>query len=175
MSKALLKRCMELVTETPPTIAKSSKKSANKSNKNQQSRPHVAKASKRLGKIALSTEDAHGKFVIDFCRSWDPPERQAILIAQHLYHFSDKRAAAKKLTVRQVQNRLKSEKDRTEENVKRLLALDRSLQLNDETKDLMLKRARTGHYVIPEKVEKEEEDVFTKEDFEKFEREYFPH
>lgn len=74
-----------------------------------------------------------------------------------------------------MQNRLKSEKDRTEENVKRLLALDRGLQLNDETKELMLKRARTGHYVIPEKVEKEEEDVFTKEDFEKFEREYFPH
>lgn len=53
--------------------------------------------------------------------------------------------------------------------------MDRSLQLTDETKELMLKRARTGHYVIPEKVEKEEEDVFTKEDFEKFEREYFPH
>lgn len=77
--------------------------------------------------------------------------------------------------MRQVQKQLNSEKDRTEINVKRLLALDRNIQINDETKEIMLKRARTGHYVIPEKIEKEEEDVFTKEDFEKFEREYFPH
>lgn len=74
-----------------------------------------------------------------------------------------------------MQKRLNNDKDRTEDNVKRLLALDRTLQLNDETKELMLRRARTGHYVIPEKVEKEEEDIFTKEDFEKFEREYFFH
>lgn len=100
---------------------------------------------------------------------------QYLLLKQYRYRSPAKRIAAKKLTVRQVQKRLNNEKDRTELNVKRLLAMDRSLQLTDETKELMLKRARTGHYVIPEKVEKEEEDVFTKEDFEKFEREYFPH
>lgn len=84
-----------------------------------------------------------------------------------------KQAAAQKCTLKQALKRMDNEKDRTEENVKRLLALDRTLQLTDETKELMIRRARTGHYVIPEKVEKEEEDIFTKEDFEKFEKEYF--
>lgn len=63
--------------------------------------------------------------------------------------------------------------DKTEENVRRLLALDNQLKLNGETKDMILKRAHAGHYVVPQKEEKVEEDVFTEEDFAKFEREYF--
>lgn len=78
-----------------------------------------------------------------------------------------------KFTVKQAQNRMKRSKDRTEENVRRLLALDRELKLNDETKELLIRRAQTGHYVIPEQKKVEEEDVFTEEDFAKFEREYF--
>lgn len=78
-----------------------------------------------------------------------------------------------KFTVKQAKEKMKRSKDRTEENVKRLLALDNALKIDAETKELMLRRARTGHYVVPEKEEKEEEDVFTEEDFAKFEREYF--
>lgn len=78
-----------------------------------------------------------------------------------------------KFTVKQAKDKIKRTKDRTEENVKRLLALDNPLKIDDETKELMLRRARTGHYVVPEKKLKEEEDVFTEEDFAKFEREYF--
>lgn len=78
-----------------------------------------------------------------------------------------------KFTVKQAKDRIKRSKDRTEENVRRLLALDNELKLDDETKELMLKRARTGHYVMPDKEEKEEEDIFTEEDFARFEREYF--
>lgn len=78
-----------------------------------------------------------------------------------------------KFTVKQAKDKMNRTKDRTEENVKRLLALDNALKLDGETKELMLRRARTGHYVVPEKVVKEEEDVFTAEDFAKFEREYF--
>lgn len=78
-----------------------------------------------------------------------------------------------KFTVKQAKDRIKRTKDRTEENVQRLLALDNALKLDEETKELMLKRARTGHYVAPDKKEVEEEDIFTEEDFAKFEREYF--
>lgn len=81
--------------------------------------------------------------------------------------------ATEKFTVKQAKDKINRSKDRTEENVKRLLALDNALKLDDETKELMLRRARTGHYVLPKKEEKEEEDVFTEEDFAKFEREYF--
>lgn len=78
-----------------------------------------------------------------------------------------------KLTVKQAQNKMKRKQDRTEENVRRLLQLDREFKLDEETTDLLLRRARTGHYVIPEPKPKDEEDVFTAEDFAKFEREYF--
>lgn len=79
-----------------------------------------------------------------------------------------------KFTVKQAKDKMKRSNDRIEENVKRLLALENGLKLDEPTKELMIKRAQTGHYVIPTKVEKEEEDVFTEEDFAKFEREYFP-
>lgn len=78
-----------------------------------------------------------------------------------------------KFTVKQAQNKLKRKQDRTEENVRRLLQLDSAFKMNEETTDLLLRRARTGHYVIPEQKPKDEEDVFTAEDFAKFEREYF--
>lgn len=82
--------------------------------------------------------------------------------------------ATEKFTVKQAKDKMKCSNDRIEENVKRLLALDNELKLDEQTKELMLKRAQTGHYVIPTKEEKDEEDVFTAEDFAKFEREYFP-
>lgn len=69
---------------------------------------------------------------------------------------------------------MKCSDSRAEETVKKLLALDRALALDDKTKELMVERAKTGHYVIPKKIVKDEEDVFTAEDFAKFEREYFP-
>lgn len=72
-----------------------------------------------------------------------------------------------------MQNKLKRVKDQTEENVKRLLALDSEMKLDEETKELMIKRARTGHYVVKDKKQTEDEDVFTEEDFLKFEKEYF--
>lgn len=78
-----------------------------------------------------------------------------------------------KFTVKQAQNKIKRNKDRTEENVRRLLALDRELNMNNETKELLIRRARTGHYVIPEQKPVDQDDVFTEEDFAKFEREYF--
>lgn len=76
--------------------------------------------------------------------------------------------------MKQAKERLKCNKSRTDDTVKKLLALDAALKLDDKTKELMLERAKTGHYVIPKKEQKEEEDVFTAEDFAKFEREYFP-
>lgn len=79
-----------------------------------------------------------------------------------------------KFTVKQAREKLKSNKSRADETVKKLLALDSVLKLDDKTKELMLERAHTGHYVIPKKEQKDEEDVFTAEDFAKFEREYFP-
>lgn len=82
--------------------------------------------------------------------------------------------ATEKFTVKQAKDRMNRSNDRIEENVKRLLALDSELKLDDKTKELMLRRAQTGHYVIPLKEEKDDEDVFTPEDFAKFEREYFP-
>lgn len=75
--------------------------------------------------------------------------------------------------MKQAQNKLKRKQDRTEENVRRLLQLDRAFKLDDQTTELLLKRARTGHYVIPDQKPKDEADVFTAEDFAKFEREYF--
>lgn len=78
-----------------------------------------------------------------------------------------------KPTVKQIQNRLKRTKDQTEENVRRLLALNTEVKLDEESKELMIKRARTGHYVTKEKKPKEEDDIFTDEDFLKFEKEYF--
>lgn len=79
-----------------------------------------------------------------------------------------------KFTVKQAKEKLKSNKSRADETVKKLLALDTALKLDDKTVELMLERAQTGHYVIPKKEQKDEEDVFTAEDFAKFEREYFP-
>lgn len=78
-----------------------------------------------------------------------------------------------KFTVKQAQNKMKRKQDRTEENARRLLQLDRAFKMDEETTELLLKRARAGHYVIPDQKPKDEEDVFTKEDFAKFEREYF--
>lgn len=78
-----------------------------------------------------------------------------------------------KYTVKQAQNKLKRQQDRTEENVRRLMQLDEAFHLDQETTELMFKRARVGHYVIPEEKPKDTEDVFTAADFEKFEREYF--
>lgn len=76
--------------------------------------------------------------------------------------------------MKQAQNKMKRNRDKTEENVQRLLQLNHSHKLNDETTELLVKRAQTGHYVIPEQKPKEEEEsVFTAEDFAKFEREYF--
>lgn len=69
---------------------------------------------------------------------------------------------------------MKRNKNKIDSNVQKLLALDNSFKLSDETTEVLIKRARTGHYVIPEKKpEIEEESVFTDEDFAKFEREYF--
>lgn len=75
--------------------------------------------------------------------------------------------------MKQAKNKLKRKQDKTEENVRRLLQLDSAFKLNEETSELLLKRARTGHYVIPEQKPKDEEEVFTAEDYAKFEREYF--
>lgn len=92
------------------------------------------------------------------------------------FHSTDKINKIKnveKPTVKQAQNRLKRTKDRTEDNVRRLLALDSEFKLDEESKQLMIKRARTGHYVIKDKKQEEEEDIFTEEDFLKFEKEFF--
>lgn len=79
-----------------------------------------------------------------------------------------------KFTVKQAQNKINRSKDKTEENVQKLLKLDSAFKLNDDTTELLIKRARSGHYVIPEQKRKDdEESVFTSEDFAKFEREYF--
>lgn len=79
-----------------------------------------------------------------------------------------------KPTVKQMQNKLKRVKDQTEENVKRLLALDSEMKIDEETKELMIKRAQTGHYVVRDKkLQNSEEDIFTEDDFLKFEKEYF--
>lgn len=79
-----------------------------------------------------------------------------------------------KTTITQVKNRIERRKNQAEENLQKLLRLDGAFKLNEETTELLLRRARTGHYVIPEQKPKdEEEDIFTAEDFAKFEREYF--
>lgn len=90
--------------------------------------------------------------------------------------FSEKINKIKKVekfTVKQAQNKLKRKHDNTEENVRRLLKLDNAFKLSDETTELLLRRAQTGHYVIPEQTPKADEDIFTAEDYAKFEREYF--
>ncbi|XP_049284881.1 uncharacterized protein LOC125764561 [Anopheles funestus] len=95
-----------------------------------------------------------------------------------------------KLTVTDVRQQLANRRDPTEDNVKKLLMLTTS-KLDDVSRETILKRARTGHYVSRVKVPKSnrhregdtmaEEDtdnqdaaggsVFTEEDFANFARE----
>lgn len=78
------------------------------------------------------------------------------------------------MTIKQAQNKLQRKKAKAEDSLQKLLQLDSRLKLKDEAVELMLRRARTGHYVIPEQKPKEDEDdVFTAEDFAKFEKDYF--
>ncbi|XP_031623982.1 uncharacterized protein LOC116341199 [Contarinia nasturtii] len=149
MSKSILNRCLELVEDDLPVNLKSkqSKKSTNKKRKHSS--------------------------IFDLI-----PEQKRLTITTKIGKTQIKQKvnkikATEKFTVKQAKDKMKQSKDRTEENVKRLLALDNALKIDDETKELMIRRAQTGHYVIPEKKQEEEEDVFTEEDFAKFEREYF--
>lgn len=169
MSQAILKKCLEIVEAD---LIESDTKNAKKKPKNQQKNSifDMIPEKKRLviktktGKYPHTPVISHKSL-----KSLD-------LIQSIVPFFSDKVNKIKKVekpTVKQAQNRLKRAQDRTEENVRRLLALDVQTKLNDETKDLMIKRARSNHYVVPEKIVKEEEDVFTEEDFLKFEKEYF--
>ncbi|XP_055295601.1 active regulator of SIRT1-like [Sitodiplosis mosellana] len=149
MSRSILKRCLELVEDDLPSSLSS-----------KQTKPNTNK------KHTKST-------IFDLI-----PEQKRLTITTKAGKNQTKQKVNKiktteKFTVKQAKDKMKRSKDRTEENVRRLLALDNDLKIDEETKELMLRRARTGHYVVPEKQQKEEEDVFTEEDFAKFEREYF--
>lgn len=55
-----------------------------------------------------------------------------------------------------------------------MLLLDSAVKLSDDAADTLIRRARSGRYVIPgPKPAKDTSTAFTEEDFLKFEREYF--
>lgn len=62
-----------------------------------------------------------------------------------------------------------------EENVRRCLLLSTAMEMDDDTAQKLIQRARSRKYVATEhqKPKPDEPTVFTDEDFERFEREYF--
>lgn len=182
MSQSILKRCLELVEEDLPTSSSSkhAKPNLNKSQK----KSTIFDLIPEQKRLTITTKGGKNqtkrkiKKISPFYRYNYP---QYFLLETQFHDENpfmptekvNKIKTTEKFTVKQAKDKMKRSKDRTEENVKRLLALDNALKIDEETKELMLRRARTGHYVVPEKQVKEEEDVFTEEDFAKFEREYF--
>lgn len=78
------------------------------------------------------------------------------------------------MTVKQVQNKINRSKDKISDNVRKMLLLDSAVKMSDDTAETLIRRARTGRYVIPEpKPAADTTTAFTEEDFLKFEREYF--
>ncbi|KAI8119395.1 hypothetical protein FF38_09928 [Lucilia cuprina] len=83
-------------------------------------------------------------------------------------HFSKKH----KKNIQDVKQELKSSNKKTEENMKRLLALSmNTVKIKDAEK--IVQRAHKGRYIEKIIPEVEQESIFTEEDFRKFEEEYF--
>ena len=79
-----------------------------------------------------------------------------------------------KVTLKQAQNRIDRQKGKLDENLKKLLILGSSSKACDEKAEMLIRRARAGHYVIPEKkIQEEATSAFTEEDWAKFEKEFF--
>ncbi|XP_065357387.1 active regulator of SIRT1-like [Calliphora vicina] len=83
-------------------------------------------------------------------------------------HFSKKH----KKSIQDVKHELKSSNKKTEENIKRLLALSmNTVKAKDAEK--IVQRAHKGRYVEKIIPKVKQESIFTEEDFRKFEEEYF--
>ncbi|KAL0116131.1 hypothetical protein PUN28_011178 [Cardiocondyla obscurior] len=76
-----------------------------------------------------------------------------------------------KITVYEAQKRLATQKDPTDENVKRLLLLS-SNRINPGTANNLLHRTVGKKYIQQEKPKRSEETAFTEDDFKRFEQEY---
>ncbi|XP_032664458.1 active regulator of SIRT1-like [Odontomachus brunneus] len=76
-----------------------------------------------------------------------------------------------RVTVYEVQKRLATQKDPTEENVQRLLSL-KTNQLKSEMSNKLLQRAVKKKYIKKQEKPKEEATAFTEEDFKMFEQEH---
>ncbi|XP_055681885.1 active regulator of SIRT1-like [Lutzomyia longipalpis] len=90
-----------------------------------------------------------------------------------IYKQNQIEGSGRKLTIRDVQRRMETSKERVERTVDKLLKLHSSA-LEDEDAEEIARRAKTGHYVLPPQQETVEPDsIFTEEDFKKFEEDYF--
>lgn len=71
--------------------------------------------------------------------------------------------------------KIDSPASKIEENVRKCLLLSTAMEMDDDTAQKLIQRARSRKYVAAEqqKPKEDEPTVFTDEDFEKFEREYF--
>ncbi|EFN82406.1 hypothetical protein EAI_01549, partial [Harpegnathos saltator] len=76
-----------------------------------------------------------------------------------------------RLTPQEAKKRLAAQKDRTEENVQRLLSL-KTNQLNSNMSNKLLQRAVKNRIKKQEKPKESEKTAFTEEDFKKFEQEH---
>ncbi|XP_075151555.1 uncharacterized protein LOC142225637 isoform X2 [Haematobia irritans] len=74
--------------------------------------------------------------------------------------------------LQQVKSELISKDKKSEENIKRLLALSMNT-INVKDAEKIVQRAHKGRYVNKVIPKVEQESIFTEEDFRKFEEEYF--
>ncbi|XP_073822017.1 uncharacterized protein [Musca autumnalis] len=77
-----------------------------------------------------------------------------------------------KKNIQDVRSELKTKDKKSEENIKRLLALSMNT-INIKDAEKIVQRAHKGRYVKKIIPKVEQESIFTEEDFRKFEEEYF--
>lgn len=77
------------------------------------------------------------------------------------------------LTVDQAKQNMKNKKDKTDDNLKKLLLMS-SIKLDQDITDKLIRKAQNGHnFEIQEVSDDKEESIFTEEDFRNFEKELF--
>ncbi|XP_005178054.1 active regulator of SIRT1 [Musca domestica] len=84
----------------------------------------------------------------------------------------DKKFKPYKKNIQEVKSDLKTKDKKSEENIKRLLALSMNT-INIKDAEKIVQRAHKGRYVKKIIPKVKQESIFTEEDFRKFEEEYF--
>lgn len=175
MSKALLKRSLQIVEETLNVNKINTNikhKKLNKRKVNTSSTFDLIPENQRLIKVSINKktkEKSKCEIIYD--------NFQISIFPMVYLYFAAKINEMKqkqKITIKQAKHKLNRGKEKISENLRKILMMDSAVKMSDEATDTLLRRARTQRYVIPEQKPAEESTTaFTEEDFLKFEKEYF--